>query len=752
MSINVAQSLVTLTAMLCLLNVEPAVADATAGSGSQARRPRVALALSGGGARGLAHIGVIRELERMRIPVDCIAGTSMGGIVGGIYASGLPIDELERSAREIDWTLAFQERPDRSVMRARRKKDENGHFAQPEFGIRNGEVISPAGVVYGQNLAEIMTRLTDRARGIERFDQLPIPYRAIATDIATGQPVVLDHGQLPVAMRATMSVPAVMAPIEIDDKLLVDGGLVDNLPVSTARALCGEVVIAVNLGTPLLSRKEIGSALSVGVQMVNILTEQNVRASLAMLRAEDVLLTPRLDDLNSGSFDQADPLIDAGEQSVKVMAEQLARLSVSPEQFARWKAGHDRRENRDFKIGAVRIAKLNVVNPAVLSTELAPIYRDGDATKLSEATRRLFQRGDFERVNLGFTEEAGLGAALIDAKEKSWGPHYLRFGLNMTAQSGESTSFNAVVGSTQTWLNSYGGRWQNLIQVGTKNVAHSELLQPIAPGSPVFVAPRLLGTMEQAPIYIGEAQVARLTRTQALVALEAGTEFGHDGEMRLGTLFGKEKYAADIGPISGSSEWSTLRAFTARFDLDTMNKAHFPTHGYRALLDVNRTYGETSDKTGYLRRILEITAAETWKQNTFNFQLMAGKIDHTESSTAILFDLIPLGGFQRLSAYPVSRFRVNQVEFGRLGYQRNIPPLLGLHLGGIVTQTYFGGSIEAANIRQEYDSATANGLYKSLSVFVGADTILGPAAVSLGVGPSGARAIWLSIGTPWTLH
>jgi NTE family protein len=744
-------SLVALTAVLCPLATGTSVADPGGiATETAVARPRVALVLSGGGARGLAHIGVIRELERMRIPVDCIVGTSMGGIVGGVYASGLPIDELERSAREIDWTLAFQDKPDRSAMRARRKKDENGHFAQPEFGVRNGEIISPAGVVYGQNLAEIMARLTDRARGIERFDQLPIPYRAIATDIATGLPVVLDHGQLPLAMRATMSVPAVMAPIELDDKLLVDGGLVDNLPVGTARALCGDVVIAVNLGTPLLSRKEIGSALAVGVQMVNILTEQNVRASLAMLRAEDVLLTPKLDDLSSGSFDQADSLIEAGEQSVKVMAEELARLRVSPEQFSRWKSGHDRREDRAFKVGAIRIGKLSAVNPAVLSAEIEPAYRQGDTTKLGDATRRLFQRGDFERVQLGFTEEAGHGVAIIDAKEKSWGPHYLRFGLNMTVQSGESTSFNAVVGSTRTWLNSYGGRWQNILQVGTKNAAHSEFLQPIAPGSPLFIAPRILGTIEQTPIYIGEAQVARFSRTQALAALDVGTEFGRSGAMRLGTQFGREKRKADIGPVMGSSDWLPIRAVTALVDIDAMNKAHFPTQGHRALFDFHHSYGGGDENARFRRAILDISAAETWRQNTFNFQLMAGKVQHTGPSTTILFDLIPMGGFQRLSAYPVNRFRVNEVGFGRVGYQRNVPPLLGLHLGGIVTQAYFGGSLEAARIRQDYDYATADGVYKSASIFVGADTILGPAAVSLGIGPSGARTIWLSIGVPWT--
>ena len=257
--------------------------------------------------------------------------------------------------------------------------------------------------------------------------------------------------------------------------------------------------------------------------------------------------------------------------------------------------------------------------------------------------------------------------------------------------------------------------------------------------------------MEQSPVYFGQAQVARITRTQNLMALEAGTELGKSGDVRIGAEFGRENYQIDIGPAVQGTDWAPLRAITARLDFDTLDKAHFPTQGYRAVLDVHQSSSALGAKTDYLRTSMDLTAVQTWQQNTFNMQWMYGTVEHNASVNESLFDLIPMGGFQRLSGYPVGRFRVDQLAFVRLGYQRNIAPVMGLTLGGIVSQTYFGASLEAAQLRQTYDVSTANGLYKSAALFIGADTLLGPTALSLGVGENGQRALWFSVGVPWTL-
>ncbi|MBN9423054.1 MAG: patatin-like phospholipase family protein, partial [Candidatus Accumulibacter sp.] len=294
-------------------------------------RPRIGLVLSGGGARGIAHLGVLRVLDELRVPVDCVAGTSMGGVVGGVFASGMPLDEMERQVRAIDWSATFQDRPDRRAMNARRKSEESGYLARPEFGLRDGEILVPGGVLYGQRMEMLFARLAVRSLGIDDFSRFPLPFKAVATDIESGMPVVLDKGGLVQAMRATMSVPGVMAPMEIDGRALVDGGLVNNLPVDVARGMCADVVIAVNLGTPLLKRAEIRSVFGVGVQMVNILTEQNVRASLASLGADDVLISPELGAIGAGDFDRIDDLVAAGEAAARQRAPALRALAVAPE-------------------------------------------------------------------------------------------------------------------------------------------------------------------------------------------------------------------------------------------------------------------------------------------------------------------------------------------------------------------------------------------------------------------------------------
>jgi NTE family protein len=255
-------------------------------------RPKVCLVLSGGGARA-AHVGVLKVLEQLRVPVDCITGTSMGSIVGGAYASGTPLDEMEATLASMSTRQLFKELPPREERATRLKQDDVTNLAPVELGLRDGELVLPRGVVSGVQLETVLRQLS-KVRGFRRFDELPIPFRAIATDLVTGKPVVLSQGDLPGAMRASMSVPAAIDPVQIEGQLLVDGGLTNNLPVDVARAMGADVVIAVNLGTPLMRPENPTSILGVTSQMVNILTEQNVRASLAILKPTDILVRPQL--------------------------------------------------------------------------------------------------------------------------------------------------------------------------------------------------------------------------------------------------------------------------------------------------------------------------------------------------------------------------------------------------------------------------------------------------------------------------
>ena len=287
---------ISLIALLAAVLAVGAARAQTAAS-EQAARPRICLVLSGGGARGAAHVGVVKILEQMRVPVDCVVGTSMGAIVGAAYASGSTLPEMEDLLGTLSTRLLFKELPPREERSIHQKLDDARNLS-PELGLGSEGLLLPKGLVSGVQLESVLRRLS-KAPGFHRFDDLPIPYRAVATDLTTGKPVVLSQGELASAMRASMSVPGVVDPVRLEGRLLVDGGLTNNLPVDVARAMGADVVIAVNLGTPLLRAEQLNSIVGVTGQMINILTEQNVQASLASLRPGDILILPQLGDFSA---------------------------------------------------------------------------------------------------------------------------------------------------------------------------------------------------------------------------------------------------------------------------------------------------------------------------------------------------------------------------------------------------------------------------------------------------------------------
>src|SRR5262245_5437602 len=295
-------------------------------------RPRIGLVLAGGGARGGAHIGVLRVLEEQRVPIDIIVGTSAGSIIGAAYASGMPLAAIEEEMKPLNKAVLFHD-TSREAVPMRRKADDQLNYVGPEVGVDLDGLKLPKGAVAGVALEAVLRRLTVRQRGSD-FDKLPIRFRAVATDVATSEMVVLDHGSLAQAIRASMAIPALVNPVEIDGRLLVDGGVVRNLPVDVARSLGAQVVIAVNIGTPLLERKEITSLLSVSDQLTRILTVNNVNQSLKELTPDDVLITPDLGAVTTSDFDRLTEAAASGEAAARQVVERLARWQVDNETYA----------------------------------------------------------------------------------------------------------------------------------------------------------------------------------------------------------------------------------------------------------------------------------------------------------------------------------------------------------------------------------------------------------------------------------
>ena len=302
-------------------------AEVSAQQGVPHARPKIGLVLAGGGAKGAAHVGVIKVLEELGVPIDYIAGTSMGAIVGGLYASGLSSDELATAIISIDWNDIFDDKPPRANRDFRRKLDDEGFLVRYKLGFKDGSFQFPRGVNNGQKLELVLRDYSKKAFRINNFDKLPIPFRAVATDIETGETVILGSGDLAKAMRASMAVPGVFPPVENNGRLLVDGGLADNVPIDVARKMGADILIVVGFPEQLKKRGELNNAVSIVVQSLDLLISQNSRIQLKTLRPQDVYIEPALGDIGAISFDRAAEAIPIGEQAARDVAEKLENLA-----------------------------------------------------------------------------------------------------------------------------------------------------------------------------------------------------------------------------------------------------------------------------------------------------------------------------------------------------------------------------------------------------------------------------------------
>ncbi len=358
---------------LALLLLSPFLnaADIEAQDAAANSRPRIGLVLGGGGARGAAHIGVLKVLEELRIPVDYVAGTSMGSIVGGLYATGMSPEEIETEVLAMDWDDLFNDYPSREELSFRRKRDDDFYAFKAKPGFNAGKVELPLAFIRGQKMDLALNRLTLPMVEVTAFDHLPIPFRAVATDIETGKEVVLGSGSLAKSIRASMAVPAAFDPVEIDGRLLVDGGLANNVPVSVARDMGAEVLIVVDVGSGLFSRDEIGNALAVTGQLANFLFTLNTEQQMKLLGPRDVLMRPQLGDIGGGSFDRAAEAIGPGEDAARAASDALRRYSVSEAEFARHLERRKQRQPGAPVVDYLRVDNHSRVGDSVIAARIS---------------------------------------------------------------------------------------------------------------------------------------------------------------------------------------------------------------------------------------------------------------------------------------------------------------------------------------------------------------------------------------------
>lgn len=587
------------------------VGTAAAGEG----RPRICLVLSGGGARGAAHVGVLKVLDEYRVPIDCVAGTSMGALVGAAFATGMSLTEMEQLLGSISTELLFKENPPRQELDMRLKQDDYTILFTPEVGLQKGQVKVGKGLVTGVQLETVLRRLS-KAKGFYQFDDLPIPFRAVATDLVTGKAVVFDRGELANVMRASMSVPGAVAPAEFDGMLLVDGMLTSNLPVQTAREMGADIIIAVNVGTPLLKREEINGIFGVTGQMLSILTEQNVQASLATLTANDILISPELGDFSTSAFDNLRQIAPLGESAARQVAAQLQQLSLPPAEYVALRQRQQIAVQPEQRVvDEIRFNNLQRVNSAhaqaVLDTRAGePI----DQPTLDRDLRRLYGTGNFEHVKYSLLDDAGKHVLAIDAAEKSWGPDYLRFGLSLSSDFSGDAYFNLLGSYRRTWLNELGAEWRTDVQIGHTSGLYSEFYQPLSSTGPFFVAPHLTIEQRTAELYQLDERIARYDILKKSAGIDLGSNFSRYGELRLGLLGGILEPSLDTGPraLSPGEPRVKLGALTGGLLLDQLDSAHFPRSGWRVGLNVYDSRSALGADEAFTRWDAEGTLAESF--------------------------------------------------------------------------------------------------------------------------------------------
>lgn len=732
---------VLISLLLMLGNLDVHAAQVAA---DHPERPRVALVLGGGGARGAAHIGVLRELERQRIPIDMVVGTSMGAIVGGLYASGMTVAELEELVATLDWGAAFQDATRREDKRFRRKQDDASFPMNLELGLRDGGLILPSGVVQGQSLGLILRELTLDVSHLRSFDALPIPFRAVAADIVTGDRAVLADGDLATSIRASMSVPGVFSPVEIDGKTLVDGGMVGNVPVSVAQDLGADIIIAVDVEFPLYAADELDSVVSISGQMLTILINKETQRQLAQLDENDFLIRPALGNFGSGNFAEVTEVLQPGQDATRALAGDLARHALSAEEYARHIASRQS-NNVPSSIDFVRISDDGSLSQRVLQSRIETHPGDMvDSDKLaSDASRlhglQLYEHVDYQLV----TDDDGRDGVEFITRNKSWGPNFLQFGVSLQDDLEGNTSFNVASRMTRSAVNSLGAEWRVDLQLGTDPFVFSEFYQPLSFDSRYFVAPRLQFGRSNFDVYDGGDNIARYRVSEALGGIDLGRELGLWGEIRLGIARGVGKARLGVGlPTFEDSEFDVGGVF-ARFNIDTQDDAQIPLRGTRASVIWSSSLESLGADANYDTFDSAINHAWTRGRHTINAGLRYGTSNDADD---IIRNYFTLGGFMNLSGLQPGEVSGPHVALARLVYYRRS----GEIKGSFEVPLYIGGSLEAGNAWQSrsdmsFDSALING-----SAFVGINTIIGPVFLAAGFGEGGNKSLFLSIGqTPF---
>lgn len=708
-------------------------------------RPRIALVLSGGGARGLAHIGVLKVLESLQVPVDLVVGTSMGAVVGGAYAAGRSPHDLEVLMRGADWDNILADRPPRDELSFRRREDDRLLASRVEFGLTSQGVRLPNAAAGNSGLEFTLQRLPPAASHDTQVDQLPLPFRAVATDLLSGQMVVLSDLPLRQAIRASMAVPGLFTPVRLQGRLLVDGALVRNLPIDVARQMGADLIIAVDVGSPLLAESEIQSALGVADQMLKILTSQNVERSLAELRPQDILIRPALQGIGLTDFQRSDQALEDGIAAARQVADRLRALAVDDAAYRRHEAAREQLRQRDLQATPVltAVTLAGTETDRVDSLRRALPLEPGEPASLQQvqqAAAQLYGRGDFERVETRIEDRDGGRQVGFELTDALWTRSRVRLGVEVASQFERATEYTLSGMHTLSWLNAWGAELRTVAKLGFTRQLQSSWFQPLGPGSRWYLEPSV--GLSGATLNF-ERQLVPMQVHKGSLTL--GRQLGDWGTLELGA--GRKRTRLEL---QGSANLFNERFDFARLRVDTLDAMAFPTSG--RLLDLR--YLRNFSRDGTVTVSVDAKGMQAFHLGDWAGHAYVNLADVPRGSP--LYTQEVLGGFLRLSGLaPQAYDRVKAHAFTRLVMARKIgdmPTGLGGALRG-------GFSIEAARqvpwpgdevqVKLGLQAPRTPWSTQAGSVFLSVDTRFGPVYVAHGAVRGGGQATYFFIGPVW---
>ncbi|MGR2950939.1 patatin-like phospholipase family protein [Vibrio vulnificus] len=731
-------------------------------------RPKVAVVLAGGGAKGAAHIGVLKALEEMQIPVDYITGTSMGAYVGGLYATGMSADEIESFIYSIDWYSGYRDRVDRSQRRVRDKEAEDRYQLRTDIGLRFGEVHAPRGFVQGQNMLRILRETTGNLNEFQSFDDLAIPYRSVATDIVELQEVVLDKGQLVDAMMASMSVPGALPPYELNGRMLVDGGVVNNMPVDIARAMGADIVIAVDISTDYKQKEDFTSMLVVADQLSNYLVRRSTQQQAESLGGQDVYLRPDVGQMETTEFAKMPDAYQAGYKATYQMKEKLQALRLNGSQYQHYiDAKQQARKMLNYG-DQTRVDQIVVINNTHYSDGLLTRRLDletGRVLKTGEieaAIENLYALDRFELISYHYEEVDGINQLVVVVDEKSWGPNYVNFRFFLEDDFTTDSQYGVGLSTNFTDLNSQGGELTINLEMGTDKLAEAEFYSPILFGQELFATAKTTYSSDKRSIPFSDFDEPPLesaydyfpiTYSQFIGELALGYQPTLWQELKLGTRYAKGDIELSTIQSAGSSNFERLGAFV-QYRLDTLDNYALPTRG--AYLDIEYlvSHDESpeifeSDFTGQSQSdtVHELSVAGRFA-TTYKRHTLVGSADYEivqSKNNYIPLDPKSIGGFLNLSGIPRNSLIGQNKFFTSLVYRYR---WFDNDFGMFEAPVYLGASLEHGGVWSDTTLTLSQApLYNAASVFAGIDSPIGPIMFGYGRTESDLDAFYLIIGT-----